>query len=139
MSMDAWCLLNANINFYHEVMSQTEEALKKHKLEVKSFFLLAAMEHLHHPAELAKHLLMPKPTITFLVKKLEATGYIERKTVPDDLRKFELRLTHKGINAVQNGRKIVTLAFENHLSRLTEQEIELYTTLINKLNTGTAK
>jgi DNA-binding MarR family transcriptional regulator len=134
MSMDAWCLLNANINFYHDVMSQTEEALKKHKLEVKNFFLLAAIEHIHHPAELAKHLLMPKPTITFLAKKLEATGYIDRKTVPDDLRKFELRLTPKGVNAVKDGREIVTRAFEQHLSKLTQQEIDLYSKLIHKLN-----
>jgi DNA-binding MarR family transcriptional regulator len=134
MSMDAWELLNTNINFYHEVMAKTETALAKHKLEVKSFFLLAALEIFHHPADLARYLLMPKPTITFLIKKMEAAGYVDRKTVAGDLRKFELQLTQKGINAVKDGREIVTRAFEQHLSKLTQQEIDLYSKLIHKLN-----
>jgi len=134
MKIDAWELLNANIGFYQNVMGKTEEALAKHKLEVKSFFLLAALEHLRYPAELAKHLLMPKPTVTFLVKRMEVAGYIHRKSVARDLRKYELQLTAKGKKAVNLGRDIVSEAFEKHLSKLSSHEMCTYASLIKKMS-----
>jgi DNA-binding MarR family transcriptional regulator len=128
-----WELLQMNIRFYESMMREAEEALAQLKLDVKSFFLLASVEEYKYPAELAKHCLLPKPTVTFLVKKLEQNRYIERKPVKDDLRKFELLVTDQGAEALDQGRAIVTESFEGYLKKLTHEEYDTYVCLIKKI------
>ncbi len=131
--MNTWELLQLNIQFYQTVLGRTEEALSELNLEVKSFFLLCAVEQCRHPAELAKHLMIPKPTVTFMVKKLEERGYLKRKTVKGDLRKFELIVTPQGRKAIEQGQLIVGPAFEKSFSRLTKKEYETYVRIIEKM------
>ncbi|MUG96584.1 hypothetical protein F7734_31310 [Scytonema sp. UIC 10036] len=129
----SWELLQMNIRFYESIMGEAEEALAQLNLDVKSFFLLASVEECKHPAELAQHCLLPKPTVTFLVKKLEKNCYVERKSVKGDLRKFELVMTTLGAEVLDKGREIVTESFEGYLKKLTQEEYDTYVCIIKKM------
>lgn len=131
--MESWDVLQANVQLYHSVMSGAERGLETFNLDVKSFFLLDALNHLKHPAELARFLLLPKPTVTYLVKRLESAGYVKRCGVPGDLRKFELAATVKGLKALESGKTILVAALEARLARLDKQERIVYASLMAKL------
>jgi DNA-binding MarR family transcriptional regulator len=131
--MNSWELLQAHTLLYHSVMGGAGRELELLKLDVKSFFLLGALEHLKHPAELARFLLLPKPTVTFLVKRLEAAGFVKRRSVPGDLRRFELTATPEGKKALEAAKSILVTSMEERLNRLSPQEREVYTRLMAKL------
>ncbi len=62
--MDAWEILQLNMHWYQRSMQSTEAALANDKLDIKSFFVLSAVDAMPYPAELAKNLMAPKQTIT---------------------------------------------------------------------------
>jgi DNA-binding MarR family transcriptional regulator len=59
---------------------------------------LDAVFHLSGPtvSDLAAHLNVSKPTVTFAVNKLEALGFVEKIQMDEDRRFFNVRLTAKG-------------------------------------------
>lgn len=130
--MDNWELLQLHLQFYELITQNAERALAADKLDVKSVFLLASIEELKHPAALAKRLTLPKPTVTFLIKKLEQANYVERKTVASDLRRFEIKLTPLGREVSERGRKALSDAFDVSLSHLSQTEKKQYGELLCK-------
>jgi len=131
--MNPWDLLRLNMQFYQSVLGEAEAELARLKLEVKSFFLLSAVEECKYPAELAKRCLMPKPTVSFMIKRLEKHGYLVRKSVEGDLRKFELELTVKGKQVAETGQVIVSRCFEKRLSKLSSEELESYVRFLSTM------
>lgn len=131
--MSSWDLLQLNLQLYESITQNAERALAKDKLDVKCFFLLASVEELKHPAALAKHLVLPKPTVTFLIKKLEQVQYVRRKTVAGDLRRFEIQLTPLGRKVCERGRKTLGEAFDASISHLSANEREQYGDLLRKV------
>src|SRR5277367_5943138 len=131
--MNSWDLLQLNLRFYESITQNAERALAEDKLDVKSFFLLASIEELKHPAALAKRLTLPKPTVTFLIKKLEQALYVKRKTVAGDLRRFEIQLTPLGRKVCDRGRKTVSDAFDASISQLSPRERQQYSVILQKL------
>ncbi len=131
--MNSWDLLQLNLQFYESITQNAERALAKDKLDTKSFFLLAAVEELKHPAALAKRLMLPKPTVTFLIKKLEKAQYVKRKTVEGDLRRFEIQLTPLGRKVSERGRKTLSDALDASISQLSAEERTQYSALLYKL------
>jgi DNA-binding MarR family transcriptional regulator len=131
--MNSWELLQLNLRLYESITQNAERALAKDKLEVKSFFLLAAIEELKHPAALAKRLTLPKPTVTFLIKKLEQVLYVKRKTVAGDLRRFEIQLTPLGRQVCERGLKTVSDAFDASISQLSPKERRQYGDILQKV------
>lgn len=134
--MDAWQFLQLGMQWCQRSLQCTEEALGRDKMDVKSFFVLSAVDEIPHPAELARYLMMPKPTITFIIKKLEKLGYLKRKTVKGDLRKFEMVLTPLGRSVQERGRKTVSDALENSLNKLTKKERENYLSYLLKMSSS---
>jgi DNA-binding MarR family transcriptional regulator len=88
----------------------------------KEFFLLAKLDDHPYPADLARALITPKPSITFMVKRMEAAGFIQRQTEADDLRRFRLTLTRSGRRVMEAARAILDEAFGRRLARLTAGE-----------------
>jgi DNA-binding MarR family transcriptional regulator len=125
---------HAVLSDYHGARGAAEHGLASLKLDIKGFFLLAAVEDCKYPAELAKRCIMPKPTVTFMIKKLEKAGYVKRKTVKGDLRKFELVLTPHGHKAIEKGQVIVSKAFDVSLGALTVKERTNYAALLKKMS-----
>lgn len=130
--MNSWDLLQLHHRFFERVTQNAERALADDKLDIKGFFVLASIEELKHPAALAKRLSLPKPTVTFLIKKLEQAQYAVRKTVAGDLRRFEIQLTPLGRKVCERGRKTLSVAFDSSLSQLSPSEREQYGELLRK-------
>ena len=69
------CGILANLwQLIQSVMDDSEPALEALGLSPKAFFLLEAVEEHPFPAELARRMHLPPPTVTYLVKQLEAKG-----------------------------------------------------------------
>lgn len=130
--MKSWDLLQLHHQFFERISQNAERALADDKLDIKGFFVLASIEELKHPAALAKRLVLPKPTVTFLIKKLEQARYVNRRIVEGDLRRFEIQLTPLGREVRARGYKTLSDAVDSSLSQLTAGEREQYEALLRK-------
>jgi DNA-binding MarR family transcriptional regulator len=117
-----WELWTLNFELSMSVMVEVEAEVRKQGLEMKEFFLLGKLDDHPHPADLARALLMPKATITFMVKRMEAAGFIQRQAQAGDLRRFRLTLTRSGRKAMDAARTILDEAFGRRLARLSSSE-----------------
>jgi len=121
-----WTLWTLNFQVMTSLMVEVAPRLRELRLEIKEFLLLSKLDEHPNPADLARALVMPKPSVTFMVKRMEALGYLRRELQPDDLRRFRLTLTPSGRSAMESGRQIFDQEFGRRLSRLTQaQRVEL--------------
>ncbi|MDI1442616.1 MarR family transcriptional regulator [Polyangium sp. 6x1] len=116
---ELWTL---NFEMTMGVMAEVEPEVRELGLEMKEFFLLGKLDDHPYPADLARALITPKPTITFMVKRLEAAGFVKRQTEADDLRRFRLTLTPSGRKTMEATRAILDEAFGRRLARLSAGE-----------------
>jgi len=86
------------------------------------------------PTDLARALLIPKPSVTFMVKRLEKAGYLRRQLHPTDLRRFHLSLTPPGRRAMEQARDILDEAFGQRLARLGRSERAELIRLLQKMS-----
>src|SRR5262249_58150300 len=107
---DLWRLIQA-------VMDDSEPELEALGLSPKAFFLLQAVEDHPFPAQLARRMHLPPPTVTYLVKPLEAGRFVERRAEPGDLRKFRLVVTDVGRMALMRGRQALGDVLDERLRR----------------------
>lgn len=117
-----WDIWTLTLELLTSVSAEVEPRIREQKLETKEFFLLGKVDEFPNPAALARVLFIPKATITFMVKRMEAVGYLQRESEPGDLRRFRLTLTPQGRKALQAARKIIDEAFERRLRRITEPQ-----------------
>ncbi len=117
-----WELWTLNFELTMGVMAEVEPEVRALGIEMKEFFLLGKLDDHPHPADLARALLTPKPSITFMVKRMEAAGFVARETEADDLRRFRLTLTRAGRKAMEAARTILDEAFGRRLARLSASE-----------------
>ncbi|APR77295.1 Transcriptional regulator, MarR family protein [Minicystis rosea] len=103
-------------------------------IDTKELFLLAAVDDHPFPAELATNLCMPKPTVTAMVKRLEADGFVKREIDPTDLRRHHLSLTASGRKATTRGLAILSSTFGERLSRLSAAEQVSFQSLLEKMS-----
>ncbi len=95
-------------------------------LDSKELFVLAGIDELPYPADLAGSLCMPRPTVTTNLKRLEAAGFVRREIDPSDLRRHRLHVTEEGRKVASAGMAIVAEAFGARLARLApEQQAQL--------------
>lgn len=102
-------------------------------LETKELFVLAEVGAHPHPAALATVLSMPKPTVTFYLKRLEAAGLVSREIDSADLRRHRLIVTAKGRKTMTKGLALLSSAFGARLSRLSAAEQGELARLLEKL------
>jgi len=115
-------LWTLNFELIMSIMAEVEPRVRAHKLEMKEFFLLSKVDDHPNPAELARALMTPKPSVTFMVKRMEAAGYLRRQVQTDDLRRFRLTLTPSGRKAMEAAREILDEGFGRRLDRLTQAQ-----------------
>jgi DNA-binding MarR family transcriptional regulator len=117
-----WELWTLNFGFIMAVMAEVEPEVRELGLEMKEFFLLGKLDDHPYPADLARAMITPKPSITFMVKRMEAAGFVQRHTEAGDLRRFRLTLTRSGRKAMEAARAILDDAFGRRLARISAGE-----------------
>jgi DNA-binding MarR family transcriptional regulator len=115
------------------VMDDSEPALEALGLSPKAFFLLEAVGDHPFPAELARRMHLPPPTVTYLVKQLEAKGFLERRAEAGDLRRFRLIQTPAGKEALKQGGEALGGVFDERLRRLAPDEVATFDRTVSRL------
>ena len=115
------------------LLDDSAPALEGIGLTTKAFFLLAAVEEHPFPAELARMMHLPPPTVSYLIKQLETAGFLERRAEPGDLRKFRLIVTEAGQRAIASGRDAVGKVMEARLASLGPEEVALFDRVVQRL------
>ncbi|WP_165231684.1 MarR family winged helix-turn-helix transcriptional regulator [Aquisphaera insulae] len=115
------------------VLDDSEPALQALGLSPKGYFLLETVADHPFPAELARRMHVPPPTVTYLVKQLESRGLLERRPEAGDLRKFRLVLTPAGGEALRSGGAALSAAFNERLRRLSRDELAVFESLVARL------
>ena len=75
---------------------------------------------------------LPKSTLTSVVKRLEAKGYLRRSQNDSDKRAYNLELTEWGAQAQIEHREIENSIFENLLQQLDTEETSMFLELFTK-------
>ena len=107
LALEAWLQM---IRTFWSLQSKIEDSLKKHKLTLAQFDLLAmllALEGLNQ-RELAEKLAVTKGNMVGLVNRLSRRGFVQRVPSRQGRRENVIRLTARG-------RKLVTAALPDHL------------------------
>jgi DNA-binding MarR family transcriptional regulator len=120
---DACGILAGLRRIIHSVMDDAEPELESLGLSRKAFFVLEAVEEHPFPAKLARGMHLPPPTVTYLIKQLEAGGFLERRAEPGDLRKFRLVVTESGRSALDRGRRALKGAMADRLRRIDREDV----------------
>jgi DNA-binding MarR family transcriptional regulator len=122
-----------NYRLVASVLVEIAPALRALGIEVKELFLLAELDAHPHPAALAEALLIPKPSITVYVKRLEAARLVKREIDGSDLRRYKLSLTPEGRRTMGRGLALLSRAFGDRLGRLTAKQQAEYRALLETL------
>jgi len=132
--IDAAKMWSLNYRVLTSVITSVAPEIEQLGLEVKGLFLLAEVEAHPHPAELAAVLLMPKPTVTLIMKRLEAAGFLRREIDRVDLRRHRLTVTPSGRKAVTRGLALLSEAYGKRLDRLSDSEQKALYQLLEALS-----
>jgi DNA-binding MarR family transcriptional regulator len=137
--MRPWELLLRKVNLLHSVLERAEPELGSLELDAKRLFILCTVEAHPFPADLARALSLPKPSMTFLVKKLEESGYLRRQGEKGDLRRYRLTITTAGIKARDKGAEVVNRIFGACLYRLSAADQATFSRIVDQLQPRASK
>jgi DNA-binding MarR family transcriptional regulator len=132
--IDVARIWSLNYRLLTSVITGVAPAISALGLEPKELLLLAEVDDHPHPAALAEILIMPKPTVTLYVKRLEAAGFLKREIDAADLRRHRLTLTPGGRKTMTRGLALMSEAFGKRLSRLTTSQQTELKALLEKLS-----
>jgi DNA-binding MarR family transcriptional regulator len=128
--MQVWTL---NYRLVAAVLGDVAPAVQRLGIEIKELFLLAELDAHPHPAALAGVCLIPKPSVTVYVKRLEAADLVKREIDNADLRRHKLSLTPEGRKVMTRGLALLSEAFGQRLARLTAAQQAELKLLLEKL------
>lgn len=131
---DAGYVFRLNLRLSTETLAAATPEIEALGLEAKEFFVLDGLEEQPYPAELARHLSVPKPTITLYLKNLQAKGLIARAIDTRDLRRHRIELTALGLATLAQARARLADRYGEKLSRLSRPEQDQFVRLLEKLN-----
>ena len=96
---------------------------------------LDAIFHLEDPkvSELASHLNVSKPTVTFAVNKMEKQGFVTKTQSDDDRRFFSIHLTSKGKELAKLHDEIHKSYSDFFKQMLDEKELKTLESLLSKV------
>ena len=103
-----------------------------HRTQHRILMRLARCEKLPSQKELAEHLDVTPAAVCGALKKIEEDGYVER-TLGQDNRYNELRITDKGRELVKLTREMFSEADRSMFDGFSEAELEGYIAALEKL------
>jgi MarR family 2-MHQ and catechol resistance regulon transcriptional repressor len=117
------------------ISERTQADLEQHGISITEF---AIMEALHHKGplllgEVQRKILVSSGGITFLVDRLTARGYVERKLCPTDRRARYAALTRKGAALMKAIFPAHAAAIHQAMSGLSPAEQREATALLKRL------
>ncbi|MDW9670804.1 MarR family transcriptional regulator [Sinorhizobium meliloti] len=131
---DAARIFRLNLQLSTETLTAATPEIEALGLEAKEFFVLDGLEERPYPAELARHLSMPKPTVTLYLKNLQAKGLIVRAIDAQDLRRHRLELTALGLETLTRARASLASRYGERLARLSRRDQDEFVRLLEKLS-----
>jgi DNA-binding MarR family transcriptional regulator len=137
--MRPWQLLLRNANVLQSVLEKAEPELASLELDARRLFILFTVEAHPFPADLARALSLPKPSISFLVKKLEESGYLRRQGEKGDLRRYRLTITPAGVKARDKGAEAVNRIFDARLNSLSAADQATFCRIVDQLQPRSSK
>ena len=104
-------------------------------LSMRQMLYLDAIAQLKHPSfsELAEKLAVTKPSVTAIVKKLIANGYVKKVQSTDDLRVYHIVLAPKGEQFAEMHEKTHRLLAGKLIQNLEAREIHQLSALLKKM------
>ncbi len=84
-------------------------------------------------SELGKRAELDSATLTGILDRLEAAGFVERKGNPDDRRSIRIHLTKKGKPLAQEATRVIAEANQEFLQVLTEEQTRNLHSIISTL------
>jgi DNA-binding MarR family transcriptional regulator len=130
---DAWEIMGSLWQLGQGVLDESAPEFEAIGLSPKTFFLLSAVDAAPFPAEVARVMHLPPPTVTYMLKQLESIGYIERRAEPGDLRRFRLIVTESGRQAISRARKTAGERLAQRLNCLNTEERACFDRVLKKL------
>ncbi|WP_257348587.1 MarR family winged helix-turn-helix transcriptional regulator [Pseudalkalibacillus decolorationis] len=119
----------------HAVMEHIKKDIRSHGLGVTEF---AVLELLYHKGEqptqrIGEQILITSGSITYVVDKLEAKGYLERKRCPEDRRVIYAHISDKGRALMDEIFPEHSKSIEAMFQNLTNEEKETLIVLLKKV------
>lgn len=109
-----------------------------HRTQHRILMLLARCDKLPSQKELAEHLDVTPAAVTGALKKIERDGYVER-TLGQDNRYIELRITDKGRALVEETRRLFSEADFAIFDGFSDSELDSYISSLEKLGANIKK
>ena len=120
--MDAAGFLQHLQRLRQHVWAELGPLVRARGLAAGTLLMLEAVERHPHPTELSREIGMPPPTVSRLLKSLEADGYVVRATDPADLRRYRFALTPAGLALRAEVRTSTEAVVERMLGRLSSDD-----------------
>ena len=86
-----------------------------------------------HPAKIGEKLLLAKAQMTHLIDKLVEMDFVKREMGSDDRRTFNITLTDKGHEVLEEQDNLVMNAMQENMSSLSDKELEALSSSLRKL------
>lgn len=118
--MHAWEILRELSKIQRTLIMRSEPDLRAQGLSSRLTLLLAAVRRFPHASDISRMLGLPAPTVSRLLKRLEADGMIVRQAEVSDLRRYHFEPTDKGRQALAAGRT----AMEHHMEELMGHSLD---------------
>ncbi|ADH64655.1 transcriptional regulator, MarR family [Allomeiothermus silvanus DSM 9946] len=128
-----WTVLTRMWKLMRDLRDETLPQLERLGLAPNDPWLLASIEHHHHPTEVVRLTQMPAPTVSQMLKRLEAEGLLVRSLDPSDLRRYHFELTARGYEVLKESRTLLMSAMERRLERLTPEQRRQFVELLDIL------
>ena len=113
-------------------------SLGVHRTQHRILMHLARRDRLPSQKELADRLDVTPAAITGALKKIEADGYVER-SLGQDNRYNELKITEKGRELVKKTRRIFCEVDSSMFEGFSDEELDIYVTCLEKLQVNIRK
>lgn len=117
------------------LMEDAEKALMAQGMRLRYFYVLAALESdlSLSQQDLSRLLHLDPTTMVALIDEMERAGHVERRRNPSDRRRYILRLTDDGRDALERAGRAVDAVEQDFLSAVPTQDRERLRSLLGDL------
>lgn len=128
-----WSVLTRIWKLARDMREETLPGLEQLGLAPTDPWLLAEISKHRYPTEAVRHMQMPAPTVSQMLKRLETDGLVVRSLDPSDLRRYRFSLTERGQQLLKESQKLLIAAMERRLRRFTSEQRRQFVELLDIL------